>query len=112
MKAGIAYNPFRELTLTGTVGLYYNYDNEHLFIPGASEATIVPLSDKYGLRNNAVSDGVAVTTNFFANLNASYKKTFNYVHQLNAIAGWQLMTTKTNMMQEKGATLAMTFTRH
>ena len=82
MKAGIAYNPFRELTLTGTVGLYYNYDNEHLFIPGASEATIVPLS------------GVAVTTNFFANLNASYKKTFNYVHQLNAIAGWQLMTTK------------------
>ena len=94
MKAGIAYNPFRELTLTGTVGLYYNYDNEHLFIPGASEATIVPLSDKYGLRNNAVSDGVAVTTNFFANLNASYKKTFNYVHQLNAIAGWQLMTTK------------------
>ena len=90
MKAGIAYNPFRELTLTGTVGLYYNYDNEHLFIPGASEATIVPLSDKYGLRNNAVSDGVAVTTN----LNASYKKTFNYVHQLNAIAGWQLMTTK------------------
>ncbi len=108
MKAGIAYNPFRELTLTGTVGLYYNYDNEHLFIPGASEATIVPLSDKYGLRNNAVSDGVAVTTNFFANLNASYKKTFNYVHQLNAIAGWQLMTTKTNMMQEKGATLAMT----
>ena len=93
MKAGIAYNPFRELTLTGTVGLYYNYDNEHLFIPGASEATIVPLSDKYGLRNNAVSDGVAVT-NFFANLNASYKKTFNYVHQLNAIAGWQLMTTK------------------
>ena len=92
MKAGIAYNPFRELTLTGTVGLYYNYDNEHLFIPGASEATIVPLSDKYGLRNNAVSDGV--TTNFFANLNASYKKTFNYVHQLNAIAGWQLMTTK------------------
>ncbi|MCD7790940.1 MAG: TonB-dependent receptor plug domain-containing protein, partial [Bacteroides thetaiotaomicron] len=26
MKAGIAYNPFRELTLTGTVGLYYNYD--------------------------------------------------------------------------------------
>ena len=71
MKAGIAYNPFRELTLTGTVGLYYNYDNEHLFIPGASEATIVPLSDKYGLRNNAVSDGVAVTTNFFANLNAS-----------------------------------------
>ena len=92
MKAGIAYNPFRELTLTGTVGLYYNYDNEHLFIPGASEATIV--SDKYGVRNNAVSDGVAVTTNFFANLNASYKKTFNYVHQLNAIAGWQLMTTK------------------
>ena len=27
-------------------------------------------------------------------MNASYKKTFNYVHQLNAIAGWQLMTTK------------------
>ena len=30
----------------------------------------------------------------FVNLNASYKKTFNYVHQLNAIAGWQMLTSK------------------
>ncbi len=94
MKAGLIYNPIRELTLTGTVGLYYNYNNEHLFIPGESEPTIVPFSDKYGLRNNAVGDGIAQTINFFTNVNANYKKTFNYVHQLNAIAGWQLMTTK------------------
>lgn len=94
MRAGVIYNPLLNLTLTGTMGLYYNYNNEHLFIPGESDPTIVPLSDKYGLRNNAVSDGVGVTTNLFTNLNANYKKTYDYIHKLNAIVGWQLLTTK------------------
>ncbi|NDV63655.1 SusC/RagA family TonB-linked outer membrane protein [Bacteroides sp. 224] len=94
MKAGIIYNPLRELTLTGTVGLYYNYNNEHIFVPGETDPIIKPITDVYGERKNSVSDGVAETVNFFANLNANYKKTYNYVHRLNAIAGWQVLTTK------------------
>ena len=47
------------------------------------------MSDTYGLRENAVSEGDVEMLEVFVNLNASYKKTFNYVHQLNAIAGWQ-----------------------
>ena len=94
MKAGISYKPMRDLTMTGTVGLYYNYNNEHLFIPGQSDPTIVPVSDMYGLQENAVKEGAAETVNFFLNLNANYNKTFNKIHRLNAIAGWQMLTTK------------------
>lgn len=94
MRAGISYKPIRDLSITGVVGLYYNFNNEHVFIPGESDPTIVPISDMYGLRENAVKDGDAETVNLFLNLNTNYKKTFNYVHKLNAIAGWQMMTTK------------------
>jgi TonB-linked SusC/RagA family outer membrane protein len=94
MRAGLHYNPFRELTLTGTIGMFYNYNNEHVFIPGQSDPTIVPVSDTYGLRENAVSEGDVEMLEMFVNLNANYKKTFNYVHQLNAIAGWQMLTSK------------------
>ena len=74
--------------------MFYNYNNEHVFIPGQSDPTIVPVSDTYGLRENAVSEGDVEMLEVFVNLNASYKKTFNYVHQLNAIAGWQMLTSK------------------
>lgn len=94
MRAGISYKPIRDLSISGVVGLYYNFNNEHVFIPGESDPTIVPISDMYGLRENAVKDGDAETVNLFLNLNANYQKTFNYVHKLNAVGGWQMMTTK------------------
>ena len=94
MKAGISYKPFLGLTVSGIVGLYYNFNNEHLFIPGQSDPTILPVVDMYDTRNNAVKEGEAETTNFFLNLNGNYQKTFNYVHKLNAIAGWQMLTSK------------------
>ena len=94
MKAGISYKPFLGFTVSGIVGLYYNFNNEHLFIPGQSDPTILPVVDMYDTRNNAVKEGEAETTNFFLNLNGNYQKTFNYIHKLNAIAGWQMLTTK------------------
>lgn len=94
MKAGISYKPFLGFTVSGIVGLYYNFNNEHLFIPGQSDPTILPVVDMYDTRNNAVKEGEAETTNFFLNLNGNYQKTFNYIHKLNAIAGWQMLTDK------------------
>ena len=94
MKVGLNYTPFRELTLTGVAGLFYNYCNEHMFIPGESDPTIVPVTDIYGLRQNSVAEGDATVVNFFANVNARYQKAFNDIHSLNAIAGWQLLSTK------------------
>lgn len=94
MKAGISYKPFLGFTVSGIIGLYYNFNNEHLFIPGQSEKTILPVVDMYDTRNNAVKEGEAETTNFFLNLNGNYQKTFNYIHKLNAIAGWQMLMTK------------------
>lgn len=94
LRVGLNYTPIHDLTLTGVVGLYYNYDNEHLFIPGVSEKTIVPVTDEFGTANNTVRDGVAETRNFFANLNASYDKTINEIHQIHAVAGGQILTTR------------------
>lgn len=111
MKAGISYKPFLGFTVSGIVGLYYNFNNEHLFIPGQSDPTILPVVDMYDTRNNAVKEGEAETTNFFLNLNGNYQKTFNYIHKLNAIAGWQMLTTKMNMTQVKDVTQVMTSTR-
>lgn len=94
LRGGINYTPIRELTLTGTVGMYYNYNNEHLFIPGVTEKTIVPVSDEYGTAKNTVRDGVSSTRNYFFNVNARYTKTFEEIHQLNALAGAQVLTTR------------------
>ena len=94
LRAGLTYNPVQNLTLTGTFGLYYNYNSEHLFVPGVTEKTIVPVSDDFGTASNTVRDAAAETSNMFFNLNAQYKKTFNGLHQINAIAGGQVLTTR------------------
>lgn len=56
------------------IGMYYNYDNEAMFIPGLTDKTIVPISDTYGTANNMVRSGVGETSNLYLNLNARYSK--------------------------------------
>ena len=48
-----------------------------------------------------VRSGVGETSNMYLNLNARYSKMFNRIHQLNAIAGAQILTTKTSLMWVK-----------
>lgn len=76
MKAGISYKPFLGFTVSGIVGLYYNFNNEHLFIPGQSDPTILPVVDMYDTRNNAVKEGEAETTNFFSKPERKLSKDF------------------------------------
>ena len=33
LRAGVNYTPLPGLVFTGMIGMYYNYDNEAMFIP-------------------------------------------------------------------------------
>lgn len=94
VKTGLTYKALPELSFTGTIGLYYNYNNEHLFVPGLTDQGIVPFFDQYGEMKNTVKEGVGELFNMFYNLHGQYKKTFNDVHKLNALAGMQVLMSK------------------
>ncbi|MDL2242041.1 SusC/RagA family TonB-linked outer membrane protein, partial [Bacteroidales bacterium OttesenSCG-928-L03] len=94
VKAGLTYKALPELTFTGTLGLYYNYNSEHLFVPGITNQDVVPFYDQYGEMNNSVKEGVGETFNMFYNINGQYKKTFNDIHALNVLAGAQIVMSK------------------
>lgn len=87
---GINYQVNDYLKLTGMVNLYYNYTEERLFIPGVSNATIMP--QIYGTGINKVGVGVTrQTVNTYA-LQGQYKRTFNKVHEVNALATARIIT--------------------
>ena len=94
VKVGFNYRPIQDLTVNGVFGLYYNYNKEHVFIPGKDEQVIIPVTDIYGEEINTVRDGVGETINYFYNLNARYNKTFGGRHALNAMVGFQALTTQ------------------
>ena len=41
VKAGFNYKIFPGFSLSGAFGLYYNYNKEHIFVPGRTDFTIV-----------------------------------------------------------------------
>jgi len=92
-KFTIAYKPTVDLSFNANLGLYYNYDQESMFIPGVNNSEILPLYDQYGQATNTVKVGVSETFNMFYNFNAAYKKVLNDVHALNVLAGVQVLTT-------------------
>jgi TonB-linked SusC/RagA family outer membrane protein len=94
IKAGITYKPLAGLSINGSFGLYYNYNKEHLFIPGLTDKSIMPFIDQYGEADNTVKDGVGEAINLFYNINTRYQKVFNKVHTLNISAGAQVLMTK------------------
>lgn len=90
MKAGINYRPTVDLSFSGSFGLFYNFNSEHLFLPGKSDnPSVLPLFNQFGLAANTVKEGVGEALNFYYNLNGRYAKTFNHVHRLNVVAGMQ-----------------------
>jgi TonB-linked SusC/RagA family outer membrane protein len=92
IKAGLTYKPNVNLSFTGTMGLFYNYNNEHLFIPGVNEpSAILPLSDRFGEARNLVREGIGETLNFYFNANGRYNKTFDDIHKVNILAGYQAL---------------------
>ncbi|NDV65341.1 SusC/RagA family TonB-linked outer membrane protein [Bacteroides sp. 224] len=94
VRAGLTYKLLPELTLTGTVGLYYNYNSEHLFVPGLTDQSILPFFNQYGEANNTVKEGTGKNSTMYYNLNGRYQKVFNGVHRLNALVGVQAVMAK------------------
>jgi TonB-linked SusC/RagA family outer membrane protein len=91
LRLGLNYALNENLKLSGVVGLFYNYNQESIFIPGRTSMTIVPMNND--LAENTVRTGVGETKNMFFNLNAYYRKVFNDVHALNFSVGTQVLST-------------------
>lgn len=90
MNARLSYKPNNDWAFNGMVGLYYNYDQEGIFVPGINNKDIVPQFDTFGQSNNIVRQGVSETLNWFAALNASYNHTFGDL-RLTGRMGTQMM---------------------
>lgn len=92
-KVALTYKPTNDLSFNANVGLYYNYDQENMFIPGINNKDIMPIYDQYGQASNTVRVGVAETFNMYVGLNGAYKKTLDERNRLDANAGFQMITT-------------------
>lgn len=89
LRFGANYQLTPDLLLSGTIGLYYNYNQENIFIPGRSSSTIVSMNN--GLAENTVRSGVGEVKNMYYNVNANYTKTFSSGNQLNVYGGLQTL---------------------
>jgi TonB-linked SusC/RagA family outer membrane protein len=92
LRFGANYKLTDDLLLSGTFGLFYNYDQENIFIPGRTTNTIVSLNN--GLAENTVRAGVGEVKNLYYNVNANYKKVLESGNRLNLYGGIQMLTSK------------------
>lgn len=92
LRFGANYQLTSDLVLSGTVGLFYNYDQENIFIPGRSSNAIVPMN--YNLAENTVRAGVGEVKNMYYNVNANYKKVMDSGNLLNVYGGIQMLDSK------------------
>lgn len=92
MNGGLNYRINKNLKFTATVGVYSNYSRSELFIPGVSSGTIMPLAD--GLAKNTVREGIRETFNMYYGANVTYNKSLGFKHKIQAVAGWQAITTR------------------
>ncbi|MDE6377793.1 MAG: SusC/RagA family TonB-linked outer membrane protein, partial [Duncaniella sp.] len=94
-KFHIFYRPTRNLTFSGAVAMYYNYNQEETFIPGMTNKDIVPLHDQYGDAENSVRVGTYHTFNMYYALNGSYNLNLGRGNHMDFLVGYQAMTTDT-----------------
>lgn len=94
IKGALTYKLTPRFSITGSMGLYYNYNKESQFIPGLTDQAIVPLFDQYGEAYNTVKIGIAETRNHYYDLNAKYNNTWDGIHAFHFLGGVQAMTTK------------------
>lgn len=105
-NSGINYRVNNKLKLTGTFGLYYNYNRENAFIAGKSSGAILPLQD--GFATNTARAGVGEAVNYYTNVSGIYKKKIGN-NKLTASAGFQTLTTRTEYDAGQGINTANDF---
>lgn len=94
-KFHIFYRPTRNLTFSGAIAMYYNYNQEETFVPGLTNRDIVPVHDQYGDAENAVRVGTYHTFNMYYALNGAYNLNLGRGNHLDFLVGYQAMTTDT-----------------
>jgi TonB-linked SusC/RagA family outer membrane protein len=89
IKATLGYKIRPNLTLTGSMGFFYNYNKESKFVPGLNDQAILPFYDQFGEAQNTVKVGIAETRNHYYDLNLRYNNRWSGGHVLNLLAGSQ-----------------------
>lgn len=84
------WNPY--LKLTGAASMYYVMNRENFFLPGLSKTSIMPMEG--GLARNTVRAGVSEIMNVYGTVNATYTRSFNYVHDFQAAVAAQFSVNK------------------
>ena len=86
---GLNYKLNDFFKLSALVSIYYNYTEETMFIPGVSNQAIIP--QIFGTGRNQVSNGVIRQMMNTYQLQGDYHRTFNKIHEVNALATARLM---------------------
>lgn len=105
-NTGINYRLTDDFKLTGTLGLYYNFNREGAFIPGKTYKTIVPLQE--GVALNTSREGIGEAVNYYGNINGQYKKQLGN-NMLNASVGLQTLVTTQEYDAGQGINTASDF---
>lgn len=92
-KVSLTYRPSTRLSFTGAVGMYYNYNQEQIFIPGKNYSDIVYLFDQYGQADNTVRVGTDHTFNVFFDVYGQYQALNTKLSTLNLKLGFQTIKT-------------------
>ena len=92
-KVQLNYRPINGMTISGAVGMYYNYNQEETFIPGINNSDIVPLFDQYGEADNSTRVGTNHAFNLFFTVNADYKFQLQDKHKFDVKLGAQSLLT-------------------
>ena len=107
-KVALTYTPLTSLRFTGEVGMYYNYNQEQIFIPGKNLTDIVYLFDQYGQADNTVRIGTDHTFNLFWNLHGEYSWSLGQ-SKGKVLGGFQSVSTSTEYDAASGRNTANDF---
>lgn len=109
VNLGLTYDFTSDLKLKGTFGINYDYSRDKLFIPGMSTPSIVFMEG--GKAQNTVRNGMGKSMSYYGNIALNYNHIFKNVHELDVLAGGQLMFVDKLYEYAKGTNTATDYDR-
>ena len=103
INAGIKYKFMPNLVMDMKFGIYYNYMKEDMFIGGVTSKAIAPIIENTVRANNTVRSGSVESKNYYGKVDLRWNETFNEKHNLSAVAGWQMMSSKESASSGTGS---------
>ena len=93
INAGLKYAFNDYLSVNASMGLYYFFTRQNIFVPGVTNQSIMPLENYTAF--NTVRSAQGTTYNTYYNVNALYSRVFDYVHSLKLSVGTQIAVNST-----------------